>query len=216
MENLFIRDVNEFILGNINLKMSRDLELLEKEALEDNIPIIDKDVQNFIGIILDIHKPKSILEFGTAVGFSSIFMCERLKGDVHIDTLERDEERILKAKENFKKFNYEDKITLIEGDCFLNLNKLKEGYDLIFIDSSKSHYEKLFNDCIQKLNKNGIIILDNILYKGMIVSDKLVHKRKKTIIKNMRNFIQNVVKDEGYSVSIIPIGDGIMILRRSE
>lgn len=216
MGNIVNDDVKQFILDSINLRMSDKLAELEGYALENHVPIIDKEVQNFISIMLNIHKPKKILEFGTAVGFSSIFMCEQLKGNVHITTMERDEDRIKIAKDNFKKFGYEDNITLIEGDCFDNLDKIDDKYDFIFIDSSKSHYEKLLNNCVQNLNKNGIIIFDNILYKGMIASDELVVKRKKTIVKNMRNFLQSIVKDIEYSTSILPIGDGLMILRRNE
>lgn len=216
MGNIVNNDVRKFILDSISLRMSDDLSNLEKYSLDNYIPIIDKEVQNFISIMLNIHNPNKILEFGTAIGFSSIFMCEQLKGNVHITTMERDINRIALAKENFRKFGYEGNITLIEGDCFDNFDKLEGKYDFIFIDSSKSHYEKLFNNCIQNLNKNGIIIFDNILYKGMIASDELVVKRKKTIVKNMRKFLQYVVKDIRYLTSILPIGDGLMILRRNE
>lgn len=215
MDNNIVRDyVKEFILSNINLNMSDKLRKIEEEAIENFVPIIDKEVQNFMSMLFSMNNPKRILEFGTAVGFSSLFMYEQLDGDVFITTMERDEERIQKARENFKLFNCIDKITLLEGDCFENVKYLEGMYDFIFIDSSKSHYEKLFNICIQNLSKNGIIMFDNILYKGMIASDDLVKKRKKTIIRNMRNFIHNVTRNEEFSTSILPIGDGVMILRR--
>ena len=215
MDNNIVRDyVKEFILSNINLNMSDKLRKIEEEALENFVPIIDKEVQNFMSMLFMMNKPKRIIEFGTAVGFSSLFMYEQLDGDVFITTMERDEERIQKAKKNFELFNCGDKIILLEGDCFENVKYLDGIYDFIFIDSSKSHYEKLFNICIQNLSKNGIIVFDNILYKGMIASDDLVKKRKKTIIRNMRNFIHNVTRNENFSTSILPIGDGVMILRR--
>ncbi|BAK81255.1 O-methyltransferase [Candidatus Arthromitus sp. SFB-rat-Yit] len=215
MSNIVNDDINEFIIKNTRLDLSNDLMDLEVYALENNVPIIDKQVQNFISIMLKINIPKNILEFGTAIGFSSIFMCEQLQGNVEITTVERDKNRIIKAKENFKKFGYENKIRLIEGDCFENFEYLDRGYDFIFIDSSKSHYEKLLNNCIQNLNKNGIIIFDNVLYKGMVASDSLVVKRKKTIVNNMRKFLKNVVNDTRFSTMLLPIGDGIMILRRN-
>lgn len=215
MGNIVNDDVKRFMLESINLDFSKELLELEKYALENHVPIIDKEVQNFISIMFKLNRPKKILEFGTAIGFSSIFMCEQLQGDVHITTMERDEERISLAKENFKKFGYEENIRLIEGDCFENLDKINEVYDFIFIDSSKSHYEKLLNNCIQNLSKNGIIVFDNILYKGMIASDSLVVKRKKTIVNNMRNFLKNVVNDKMFSTLLLPIGDGVMLLRRN-
>ena len=97
-----------------------------------------------------------------------------------------------------------------------NIKYLDCDYDFIFIDSSKSHYEKLLNNCIQNLNKNGIIMFDNVLYKGMVASDSLIVKRKKTIINNMRKFLKNVVNNKLFSTWLLPIGDGVMILRRNE
>ena len=197
MGNIVNDYVKDFLLDNINLNLSDELLKIENEALKNNVPIIDKEVQSLIKMFLCILKPEKILEFGTAVGFSALFMYEVLDGNVMIDTMER-----------------ENKINLIEGDCFNNLNKISTEYDLIFVDSSKSHYEKLFNISIQKLSKNGIIIFDNVLYKGMVASDDLVQKRKKTIVKNMRTFIQNVVNEEKFFTLLLPIGDGVMILRR--
>ncbi len=214
MGNIVNDYVKDFLLDNINLNLSDELLKIENEALKNNVPIIDKEVQSLIKMFLCILKPEKILEFGTAVGFSALFMYEVLDGNVMIDTMERDEERIQIAKNNFKYFECENKINLIEGDCFNNLNKISTEYDLIFVDSSKSHYEKLFNISIQKLSKNGIIIFDNVLYKGMVASDDLVQKRKKTIVKNMRTFIQNVVNEEKFFTLLLPIGDGVMILRR--
>lgn len=214
MGNIVNDYIKDFLFENINLNLSSELQNIENEALKNNVPIIDKEVQALIQMFLHILKPKKILEFGTAVGFSALFMYEILNGNVMIDTMERDEERIEIAKNNFKRFKCVDKINLIEGDCFENLNKISEEYDLIFVDSSKSHYEKLFNISIQKLSKDGIIIFDNVLYKGMVASDELLQKRKKTIVKNMRAFIQNVVNEEKFFTLLLPIGDGVMILRR--
>ena len=167
--------------------------------INDDINKFISENINFISMIFKLNRPKNILEFGTAIGFSSIFMCEQLKGNVKITTVERDGDRIILAKDNFKKFNYEDNIRLIEGDCFENF-----------------HYEKLLNNCIQNLNKNGIIMFDNVLYKGMVASDSLIVKRKKTIINNMRKFLKNVVNNKLFSTWLLPIGDGVMILRRNE
>lgn len=214
MGNIVNDYIKDFIIQNMDLNLSDKLKEIERDAIKNNIPIIDKEVQNLIRMFLNVVKPKKILEFGTAVGFSSLFMYEQLDGNVHITTMERDEERIKSAKNNFKLFGCEDKINLIEGDCFENINKLSDTYDLIFVDSSKSHYKNLFDKSIPILNENGIIIFDNILYKGMIASDELVQKRKKTIVKNMRCFIKDIVNKKEFFTLLLPIGDGVMILRR--
>ncbi len=214
MGNIVNDYIKDFIIENMNLELSNELKDIEKYAIDNYVPIIDKEVQNFIKMFLDITKPKKILEFGTAIGFSAIFMYEQLKGNVHITTMERDEERIKIAKNNFKLYGCEENINLIEGDCFENIDKISDTFDLIFVDSSKSHYKNLFDKSIHKLNENGIIIFDNILYKGMIASDDLVQKRKKTIVKNMRFFIQDIVNKKEFFTLLLPIGDGVMILRR--
>lgn len=214
MDNIVRDYVREFMLNNINLHISDELSVIRDYALENNVPIIDIEVQNLINMLFSIKKPEKILEFGTAIGFSALFMYEILDGNVLITTMERDEKRIDIAKQNFKLFNCSEKIKLIEGDCFENIKYIGDKYDFIFIDSSKSHYEKLFNICIQNLNMGGIIVFDNILYKGMVASDDLVIKRKKTIVKNMRNFVKNIVRDKNFLTLLLPIGDGVMILRR--
>lgn len=214
MDNIVRDYIKEFMLNNINLNMSDKLCDIRDYALENNVPIIDVEVQNLINMLFSIKKPENILEFGTAIGFSALFMYEILEGNVSITTMERDEKRIALAKQNFKLFNCSNKIKLIEGDCFENMKYINEKYDFIFIDSSKSHYEKLFNICIQNLNMGGIIVFDNVLYKGMVASDDLVVKRKKTIVKNMRNFVKNIVDNNNFLTLLLPIGDGVMILRR--
>ena len=214
MGNILYDYTKEFLIKNINLTLSDSLQKIEIEALNRNVPIIEKETQNLISMILKIQRPKTILESGTAIGFSTLFMYEQLNKDVFITTIERDKERAEIARRNFKIFKCEEHIKMIEGDCFENTEYLENNYDFIFVDSSKSHYEKLFDICITKLNKDGIMIFDNILYKGMIVLDNLVNKRKKTIVKKMRKFIHNVVNNKKFSTLILPIGDGIMILRR--
>lgn len=215
MDNIVRDYIKEFMLKNINLNLSKELQTISDYAIENYVPIIDKEVQSLINMLMMIKKPKKILEFGTAIGFSALFMYEILKGDVFITTMERDPNRIEIAKNNFKLFNCGNRIKLIEGDCFENAKLIEDKYDFIFIDSSKAHYEKLLNISIQNLNSDGIIVLDNILYKGMIATDDLVVKRKKTIVKNMRKFIENVTSNKEYSTLLLPIGDGVMILRRN-
>lgn len=215
MDNIVRDYIKEFMLKNINLNLSKELQTISDYAIENYVPIINKEVQSLINMLMMIKKPKKILEFGTAIGFSALFMYEILKSDVFITTMERDPNRIEIAKNNFKLFDCGDKIRLIEGDCFENEKVIRDKYDFIFVDSSKAHYEKLLNISIQNLNSDGIIVLDNILYKGMIATDDLVVKRKKTIVKNMRKFIENVTSNKEYSTLLLPIGDGVMILRRN-
>ena len=134
----------------------------------------------------------------------------------HITTIERSEEMIKYAKENIKSFGLEDKIVIEEGDCLEILEKLQEPYDLIFMDAGKGHYNHFLPHCLRLLKDDGIIIADNVLFRGMVASDELVKRRKITIVKRMRTYLDLVSQDNSLITSVIPMGDGIAITRRKD
>ena len=118
------------------------------------------------------------------------------------------------AKENIKAYGLEDKITIEAGDCLEVLEKLEEPYDLIFMDAGKGHYNHFLPHCLRLLKDDGIIIADNVLFRGMVATDDLVKRRKITIVKRMRTYLDMVSQDENLITSVIPMGDGIAITRR--
>ena len=118
------------------------------------------------------------------------------------------------AKENIKSFGLEDKIIIEEGDCLEILEKLQEPYDLIFMDAGKGHYNHFLPHCLRLLKDDGIIIADNVLFRGMVASDELVKRRKITIVKRMRSYLDLVSQDDSLITSVIPMGDGIAITKR--
>ena len=161
-----------------------------------------------------MKRPLKILELGTAIGYSSILMYNAAKTNPDIVTIERSQEMIKLAKENLKKFNLEDKITIKEGDCLEILENLDEEFDLIFMDAGKGHYNHFLPHCLRLLKQDGIIIADNVLFRGMVPSDDLVKRRKITIVKRMRTYLDMVSNDENLITSVIPMGDGIAITKR--
>jgi predicted O-methyltransferase YrrM len=187
---------------------------LEKYAKENLVPIVHKEVALFLETMIKIKKPKKILELGTAIGYSSIVMANAYDDIQKIDTIERNEEMITLAKANIEKAGLQNKICIIEGDCLDVLSNLNDKYDLIFMDAGKGHYNHFLPNCLRLLNKEGIIIADNVLYKGMIASQKLVQRRKITIVKRMRTYLELVSKDESLITSVIPMGDGVAITKR--
>ncbi|MDU2491583.1 MAG: O-methyltransferase [Clostridium celatum] len=205
--------MEEYIRGLIPESEGK-LKELEVFAKENGVPIAQKETIKFLEFMVNMKKPLRILELGTAIGYSAIIMHDAAGTNPHITTIERSEEMIKYAKENIKSFGLEDKIVIEEGDCLEILEKLQEPYDLIFMDAGKGHYNHFLPHCLRLLKDDGIIIADNVLFRGMVASDELVKRRKITIVKRMRTYLELVSQDKSLITSVIPMGDGIAITRR--
>ena len=192
--------------------MKKELEIIKKEALENHIPIIMDDTLKVIEKYLKKEKPKKVLEIGTATGYSAICFSEYLEEDAFIDTIERDKERIIKAKENIKKVGKEFQIKIYEGDAVEILPTLDRKYDMVFIDAAKGKYTFFLKEALRMLNKNGIIFADNILYKGYVLSDYNKHKQR-TAVRNLRQYIKDTTENENLETEILEVGDGLAITR---
>ena len=187
-----------------------ELMIVKQNALENHIPIIMDDTLEVIAGILKKIKPQNILEIGAAVGYSAMCFSEYLQENGKIDTIERDEERIQEAKENFVKVGVQDKINLYEGDAIEILPTLNEEYDVVFIDAAKGKYPFFLEQALRMLNKNGVIIADNVLYKGYVMSDYNKHKQR-TAVRNLREYIARVNEDANLDTEILEVGDGLAI-----
>jgi len=183
-----------------------------KECEKRKLPIIHEEVANFIKVILHLHKPLKILELGTAVGFSSFFMAKTIDDDrLVIKTVERRNTFIQEASDNFKAYEYKGKIDILPGDALEVLQNLEEKFDLVFIDAAKSKYLDFLPYCFKLLKKDGIIISDNVLYKGMIANEDLVKRRQKTIVRKMRKYLKIINNHKSLESSVLPLGDGVAI-----
>lgn len=187
-----------------------ELEKIKEKALENHIPIIMDDTLEVIAKILIEKKPKRILEIGTAVGYSAMCFSKYLAEDGLIDTIERDEERIEEAKQNFKKVEVENKINLYEGDAVEILPTLNEKYDVVFIDAAKGKYPFFLKEALRMLKQDGIIFADNILYKGYVMSDYNKHKQR-TAVRNLREYIKETTENPNLETEILEVGDGLAI-----
>ena len=214
-------------MGNINKSYIEDyirellpsngklLSSMEEYALENNVPIVHPEVAQFLKVLIRMNKPKRILEVGTAIGYSALVMASCMDGG-KILTIERNADIINVANENISKSNYKDNIEIIEGDAEEVLNSLEGKFDFIFLDAAKGHYKDFFSIFIEKLNPGGIVVSDNILFKGMIATDDLVVRRKKTIVKRMRDYLEFISSEESLETTVIPIGDGVAISYKKE
>lgn len=207
--------IEDYILSILpeNEEYLKDLELY---ANVNHVPIIDKEVAQFLKVLLKIDKPKSILEIGTAIGYSALIMASSTDESCKIKTIERRLDMIELAKRNINNTDYKDKIKILPGEADEILPKLDEKFDFIFLDAAKGHYLDFFNNCTDLLENKGVIVSDNVLFRGMVASDKLVIRRKKTIVKRLREYLEHITHLEGYETSIIPIGDGVALTYKEE
>ena len=188
------------------------LNEIEKYALKTQVPIIRRSMQSLLKFLLTYTKPKSILEVGTAIGFSALLMSEYAPADCHITTIEKYEKRIPIAKENFDKYGREDKITLLEGDATEILKELDGTYDVIFMDAAKGQYIHYMPEAVRLLSEGGILMSDNVLQDGDIIESRFaVERRNRTIHSRMRDYLYELKHSDVLETSIIPLGDGVAL-----
>ena len=199
--------INSLDCGNSDI-----CNIIEKEAIADEVPIIRKEMGNLLKALLQLVQPERILEVGTAVGYSSILMSENMPENCKITTIENYDKRIPVAKKNFKRAGKEDVITLIEGDALEVLKTLEGPYDFIFMDAAKGQYINYLPDVKRVLRKGGLLISDNILQEGEIVESRYaVTRRNRTIHTRIREYVYELTHSEDFVTSIVPIGDGITL-----
>ncbi|MCI8428268.1 MAG: O-methyltransferase [Lachnospira sp.] len=207
VEPRIVSYINSLDMGNSDI-----CNLIEKEALADNVPIIRKEMGNLLKVLLALKQPSKILEVGTAVGYSSILMSENMPKHCTITTIENYDKRIPVARNNFKRAGKEDVITLIEGDAMDVLKTLHGEFDFVFMDAAKGQYLYYFVEIIKKMPKGGLLISDNVLQEGEIIQSKYsITRRNRTIHERMREYLYMLTHSEEVVTSIIPIGDGITL-----
>ena len=189
---------------------------IKNESLDENVPIITDEVLNYMIFTARNIKARNILEIGTATGYSGLFLAQLAnENSGFLTTMEIDEIRYRKAMENFKKLGLFEKNKMIFGDALEEISKLDKNvkYDFIFIDASKGQYLKFFEMSYELLNENGIIFIDNLMFRGLIAADKEeIPKRYKTIVKRLKEFIEKL--NEEYNFVLLPLGDGVGIVKK--
>jgi len=205
-----MENVNDYIRSI--LKDSEGLlKELEQYAIEHGVPIVTPETAHLLSVLGRLTKPERILEIGTAIGYSTILLAKTLLPGGKMDTIERQEKMLVKARENIKKAGLEGVVNVIAGDAGEVLKCLDKQYDLIFLDAAKGQYPEFLPECLRMLKSGGLLISDNVLYKGMIANDELVVRRKKTIVNRMRTYLELLCNDPGLDTSILPVGDGVAL-----
>lgn len=188
---------------------------MRKDAMENRVPIIEPESARFLHFIVSMKAPNRILEIGTAIGTSAITMMRATNGTTEIYTIERDYFLHERAKKYFEKSGYTGFHTYL-GDALDIVPEMEMDFDFIFIDGAKAQNHNFFFLADRRVKPGGIIVFDNVLFRGMIADDALYERRSVTIIKRLRTFLKEVHARKDYSVSLIPIGDGMLLCRKEK
>lgn len=193
---------------------SEKLEEIYSSAVEREVPVIREDTRDYLRLLLNQVKPVKVLEIGTAVGYSALFMAEVLDniGEYHIDTIELDDVRAEEAQGHITEIGKEDKIHLYRGDAAGVLKTLTEKYDFIFIDAAKAQYMNYLQAVMKLVHADSVIVTDNVLESGLVLeSHFLVEKRDRTIHDKLREYLYTLKNDERLETAILSIGDGVAV-----
>ncbi|ADL11965.1 O-methyltransferase [Acetohalobium arabaticum] len=209
MSKNILTDFVQDYIEEINPEPTGELKRLEEEALGKNIPIITPEIGQFLSLLIDIHRPERILELGTATGYSTAWLAK--DNDCEIVTIELKEREAKVARKNFKELGLEDRVELLVGDAVEVMDELEEKFDFIFIDAAKGQYVEFLKQSLKVVKEGGLIVADNILFKGMIANDDLMHPRYDTLTYRIREYIDEVMNHPELKSSILPLGDGLAI-----
>lgn len=207
--------IKEYISDIVPEDSNEIIYALEQYALKNDIPIIEVEVKRMLEVLIKSSQVKSILEVGTAIGYSSLIFARAMDYKGYVRSYEIDKKMYqlaLKNHDHFKeKYDIDLNIDIILSDAKTSLEKDQELYDMIFIDAAKGHYQKFYDQITNNLKKGSIIVSDNVLFKGMIATDEYVKRRKITIVKRMRKYLDFLMNHENLTTTVIPIGDGVAI-----
>ena len=199
-------------INSLDTRNSEILEAIESEARSADVPIIRREMQSFLKVLLMLKRPVRVLEVGTAVGFSALLMSEYVPEECRITTIENYEKRIPIARENFRRAGKEKQITLIEGDAAEVLKTMDGPYDFIFMDAAKGQYIHYLPDILRLLPPGGCLVSDNVMQDGDVIESRFaVERRNRTIHARMREYLFELKHNEALTTSIVPLGDGVAV-----
>lgn len=183
---------------------------MEQYASQNRVPIINRVAGNLLVKTVEEKRPASILEIGTAIGYSALLMASAMPPESRIVTIEKDKLRAAVANDYIRQAKMTDRIDIICGDAGVILDKLSGRYDMVFIDAAKGQYLNYLLKIIHKLNPAAVVVADNVLFRGMVREDKSP-RRYRTIVKRLREYLDFVTTDPRFVTSIREVGDGLAI-----
>ena len=194
----------------VQLHISDELATARNQALLSGIPVADDETLQLLLLTLHMHKPLRILEIGTAVGLSGVAMLKALP-KAKLTTIELEEERYLKAKENFASFGVADRVTTYLGDAGEILAMMDGAFDFVFLDGPKAQYEKYLFDLKRLMNKGAVLFSDDVLLYGWVSGEEPIPQKRHSIVDKIRSFLQTLTKDKDFITSVLNVGDGVAL-----
>lgn len=189
--------------------MRENLEKLEKFARENYIPVLLDDTRELLIDTVSSLQPAKILEIGTAIGYSGTLML--LSTNATLTTIELSSDSIAIAENTFKENGVFDRVTQLQGDAKEVIPTINEKFDFIFLDGPKGQYIRYLPYLEKLLNQGGVIFADNVLYKGMVESTEFIPHKKRTIVVNLRKYLNEVTNSGKFDTIVHKIGDGVAI-----
>lgn len=202
-----INDINTLTyIKSLYSDRYRDLESFAKIF---EIPIVQREVAELLKVLVRMNEPKRIVEVGTAIGYSSILMAN--ESEAKVLTMEVDESIAHIARDNIENYGLEDRIDVEIGDAKDLLKNLEGSYDMAFIDAAKGQYKDYFDLIYPHISDGGLIISDNVLFRGMVSDFDACPRRQRTLVRKLREYLHYICNTEGLYTSILPVGDGLAI-----
>ncbi len=208
--NNIVNEAVEAYIRDVLPKNKGLLEEMEHFAEANHVPIIHPEVAKLLEVLTKIHKPQTILEVGTAIGYSAMILCSATDQGQLI-SIERRQDMIEKAQDYIQRAGLNNQIRILHGNAEEVLPTIDQKFDMIFLDAAKGQYMEFLSSCIHLLQEGGVLISDNVLYKGMVASNEYVIRRKKTIVKRMRTYLDYIMDHPNLTSCLLPVGDGVAI-----
>lgn len=212
MITVFNQEIEEY-LRNLAPERPPFMLEMEKYAVENYVSIIPPEVAQFLTFLVHLSQAGDILEIGTAIAYSTIWLAWAVASrDGHVTTIEINDRRAATALQNIKKAGLEERITLIKGHAVDIVPQLQEIYDFIFIDAAKGQYGWFFQQLYPRLKPGGILVSDNVLAEGkVVVPDEELRHRQKTAVRRLREYLTMITSHPGLETTVVPLGDGIAV-----
>lgn len=209
---MIIEERMEAFINSLDKGNAPYLDEIEYFAKKTDVPIIRTHMQSLLKFLLASARPESILEVGTAIGFSALLMREYAPASCRITTIEKYEKRIPIAKANFETYDTDGRITLLEGDAADILKEMEGSFDMVFMDAAKGQYIHFLSDILRLLKPGGLLVSDNVLQDGNIIESRYaVTRRDRTIHSRIREYLYELKHHEQLETVILPVGDGVTL-----
>lgn len=210
MSNINHEYIQNYLLGMVPERKGI-LKEMEEYAKLNHVPIITPDIAGLLAVLIKTSNVKSILEIGTAIGYSAIYMGKCAGEGFSVTSIEKDEDTARLAEKYIEKAGLSDNIKIIVGEGEEILKTIDGSFDMIFVDAAKGQYMEFFKNSIGKLRIGGLYVCDNVLFRGMVADRSLLIRRKITIVKRLKKFLTYISSCESLQTAVIPMGDGISV-----